>query len=140
MGTTKRTIAGLACRIYDEIPEDGAPKALMVLCHGFGAAGHDLASLGREIIRLRPELAGKARFVFPEAPLSLEAYGMPGGRAWWMLDMEKLNLALQRGELRDLRNDHPPELPAARTQLTELVETLADEARLPMSRAVSRRT
>lgn len=136
MPTIKQTIAGLECRIYDELPEGTAPRALVVLCHGFGAAGHDLAGLGREILRQYPDLAGAARFVFPAAPIPLDEVGIPGGRAWWMLDIEKLNRAIQRGELRDLRNDHPPELPAAREQLTELLAIVTRDAGLPMSQVV----
>lgn len=79
----------LAARVLE--PEEPASSLLnVVLCHGFGAPGDDLVGLGPELVRLQPELAGKLRFVFPEAPISLAQLGMPFGRAWWELDIESL--------------------------------------------------
>ena len=122
-------MGGLVTRVVDVLPEDAAPKLAVVLCHGFGAPGTDLVDLGGAILSLQPTLAESARFYFPEAPLSLAEIGMPGGRAWWMLDIAKLNAAIETGQIRDLRNDRPAELPAAREKLIALV----DEIGLPMS-------
>lgn len=122
-------LGGLVTRVVDALPEDASPKLAVVLCHGFGAPGTDLVDLGGAILSLQPTLAESARFYFPEAPLSLAEVGMPGGRAWWMLDIAKLNAAIETGQIRDLRNDRPAELPAAREKLM----TLVDEIGLPMS-------
>ena len=65
--------------------EGGGQGPVVVLLHGFGAPGDDLASLWRVL-----RAPTGTRFVFPEAPLSLEAMGMPGARAWWMIDMMRL--------------------------------------------------
>src|SRR5690606_1507095 len=54
--------------------ESDAP--LVVLLHGYGAAGDDLVFLAEELHR---RLAGRARFALPEAPLR----GPANGRAWW---------------------------------------------------------
>lgn len=93
-------------------------------------------SIAPELLVLQPQLAESTQFFFPEAPLSLAEAGMPGGRAWWMLDVERLNALLASGGLRDLRNDQPPELPAAREQLTTLIDQIRQETGLPMSRIV----
>lgn len=136
MAIAVRKTAGLVCREFDELPEGASPEWIVVICHGFGAMGDDLVGLGPEFLRRRPELAEHVRFIFPEAPISLENLGMPGARAWWHLDMEKLNAAIQGGEFRNLRNDHPPDLATARGLLTGMLHAICSETGLPMSRVV----
>jgi len=53
--------------------------ALVVLLHGWGARGDDLAPLARALERPR------TRFLVPAAPLSRPG----GGRAWWQLDASR---------------------------------------------------
>jgi phospholipase/carboxylesterase len=101
--------------------EGGGDGPLVVLLHGFGAPGTDLVPLARVM-----NLPERIRVAFPEAPLELPgAYG--GGRAWWMLDMAKLQRAMIRGVPRDLRQERPEELPAARAKLTATLDALTAE-------------
>jgi phospholipase/carboxylesterase len=62
-------------------PRGGAPSALVVLLHGYGASGDDLIPLGDE---WRSALPG-AVFVAPNAPQPLP--GMPGALQWFALTM-----------------------------------------------------
>ena len=79
----RRTLYGsLDCIVIDGGP---SPKILVVLCHGYGAPGTDLASLAFEWITLLGEDAGDFRFVFPAAPQTLADMGMPDGRIWLSL-------------------------------------------------------
>ena len=109
---------------------------VIVYCHGFGAPGDDLVPLGAEIARAVPALAQSARFVFPQGPLSLESLGWGDARAWWMIDMAKLQLAQQTGQLRDLRSERPVGMPEARDQLVELLIELQAETGVPWSKFV----
>ena len=94
---------------------------LVVLLHGFGAPGTDLVPLAQVM-----DVPAGTRFAFPEAPLGLPAaYG--GGRAWWMLDMMKIQEAMLRGVPRDLRGELPEGLPDARAKLTETLDALVAE-------------
>lgn len=128
-------LGGLNCRIVDAAA-DSPPRLLVVLCHGFGAPGTDLVPIAGELARLiGPKVAG-IRFLFPAAPLSLDDYGLPGGRAWWPLDMAKLQTAIEFGETRDLRSESPELLPPAREALAAAVTAACDEAGLPLSRCV----
>jgi phospholipase/carboxylesterase len=113
-----------------------APQLVAIFCHGFGAPGSDLAPLADELMALEPGLESGVRFVFPEAPLSLDDEGMYGGRAWWPIDMLKLQRAVQLGEFRNLRDDQPPLLAAARAKLLKLIAVLQAETGLPLSRFV----
>lgn len=134
--TKVETLGGLTCRVVQEMDEAVTPKLVVILCHGFGAPGTDLVGLGPELLGASKEIAESTQFIFPEAPLSLAELGMPGGRAWWHLDMEKLTAAVQSGEFRDLRNDHPEGLPEAREMLLALIAEVRERTGLPMSRIV----
>jgi phospholipase/carboxylesterase len=86
--------------------------------HGFGAPGFDLVDLAQYV----PAPAA-LRWVFPEAPLSLEG---GEGRAWWMIDNELFERRM-RGERVDRTDELPPRLPAARDELASLLEAIERE-------------
>ena len=136
MNLQSATFGGLSSVLVDQIPQGEKPELVVIICHGFGAPGTDLVSIGSELLQLNPELAGRIRFVFPAAPLSLDDIGMFGGRAWWHLDIERLTRAIETGELRDLRNDLPEDLPRARQMLQSLIEEVQEATGLPTSRLV----
>jgi phospholipase/carboxylesterase len=129
-------LGGLTCRTIQQLAESDTPELVVILCHGFGAPGTDLVPIGPEILGVSERIAETTQFIFPEAPLSLADIGMPGGRAWWHIDMERLIGAAERGEFRDLRNDHPDELPAAREKLLALIDEVRGRTGLPMSKIV----
>ena len=110
---TRLEIAGLSTRIIG--PPDA--KVTCVLLHGFGAPGDDLVGLAGEI-------DAPVRLVFPAAPLELGGlYG--DSRAWWMLDLARLEEALRRGMPRDLRDEVPDGLAAARDHVGRFLDQLA---------------
>ncbi|MEO1998782.1 MAG: phospholipase [Planctomycetaceae bacterium] len=115
------TLGTLSCQVGG-LGGDSAPRMVCILCHGFGAPATDLVPLANELLQLEPRLAEAVGFVFPAAPLDLGPQGMPGGRAWWPLDMNRLNAALVRGDLRDLREDVPVGLETARQVLLSLID------------------
>lgn len=109
----------------------GGDGPVVVLLHGFGAPGEDLVPLGQAL-----GLPREVRFVFPAAPLSLDSVGLFGGRAWWMIDMERLQLAIMTGRARDLTKESPPELPAAREQVLALLDDVERRLGAPSERVV----
>jgi phospholipase/carboxylesterase len=113
-------IAGLTAHLVG--PPDAAIVA--VLLHGFGASGDDLLPLADELARAG---APPVRYVFPEAPLEISGvYG--AARAWWLLDLVRLEEELRRGVPRDRRDEVPEGLPAARAQVLRLLDQV--EARI----------
>jgi len=106
--------------------DGGGDGPLVVLLHGFGAPGDDLVPLWRVV-----RAPAGARFLFPAAPLSLEAEGMPGARAWWRINLD----ALQRGGRRDT-NEVPPGLVAARSAVEGVLRHVEEAWRVPPSRIV----
>jgi phospholipase/carboxylesterase len=89
----------------------------VVLLHGFGAPGDDLVGLADYI-----DAPEGTRWVFPPAPL--QPPQLAGGRAWWMLDLERLERAIATGHPRDLTDEDPVGLPDARKHVTAIVQSL----------------
>ena len=121
---TRLEIAGLTTQIVDR-PD---ASVTCVLLHGFGAPGDDLVSLAGE-------LDAPARLVFPAAPLELGGlYG--DSRAWWLLDLARLEDGLRRGVPRDLRAEIPDGLAEARDRVMQLLDRLAERFAIPPDRLV----
>jgi phospholipase/carboxylesterase len=104
--------------------EGGGDGPAVVLLHGFGAPGDDLVSLWR-VLRAPPG----TRFVFPEAPLSLAAMGMPGGRAWWMIDIARMQRTRTAREVEQMMAEVPPGLATAREKVLAMLEAMNDALR-----------
>src|SRR6185436_6402729 len=98
----------LICRLTGGSDGDGGGDGpAVVLLHGFGAPGDDLVPLAREL-----DAPPGTRFVFPEAPLRLPPqYG--GGRAWWMIDLERIQRSIALGRPRELVREVPAGLAEA---------------------------
>jgi phospholipase/carboxylesterase len=105
----------------------------VILLHGYGANQHDLVSLANEL-RGVSELRGTSsqgilsstHFIFPNAPLEAPMTG--GGRAWSPIDMHAIQMAMMRGEHRDLSGPAPAEFFESLTLLHSFV--LAELKRL----------
>jgi len=110
--------------VVDALPANVPPALLVVLCHGFGASGDDLAGLGSQLLQTRPELGIWARFVFPAAPQDLAAHGMPGGRAWWPINMSRLMQMQQTRDYSQLTQLRPPGMTEARDQLAVAIREM----------------
>src|SRR5207244_2793640 len=76
-------------------------------------------SLGPELAERSAALAERARFVFPAAPMSLAPMGYGEGRAWWMIDMARLQAAQlgDRATAKKLAAETPEGLPKVRKML-----------------------
>ena len=113
--------------------ESGKAPLVLVLAHGFGAPGDDLVGLADEI-----DVPPGTVMIFPEALLGLrEVLGQPmfgDARAWWLIDFARLELAIARGEARDLSGEVPDGLAEARAAYSEMLDALAKE--VPTDRLV----
>jgi phospholipase/carboxylesterase len=91
--------------------------------HGFGAPGADLVGLWRVL-----DVPRDVRFAFPEAPF--EIAGMPGARAWWMLDMERAEKAMAEGP-RSYASEVPPGMEEATDAVVGMLAALQKELDVP---------
>ncbi len=103
---------GPPCRIVALGRGDGPA---ILLCHGFGAPGDDLVSLARAV-----DAGSGVRWFFPEAPLELGW----GGRAWWEIDLARLQTLALRGQRSLLAAETPAGLAAARAALEATIDEL----------------
>ena len=103
--------------------EGGGDGPMIVLLHGFGAGGDDLVALADWI-----DAPEGTRWVFPAGPLTLSPlYG--DARAWWMIDLERLERELAGGRPADRAAEVPEGLAAARGAVLGLLDALAREHR-----------
>jgi phospholipase/carboxylesterase len=117
-------LGGLRVRIAGGTDRVGGGNGpVVVLLHGFGAPGDDLASLWRVL-----RVPAGTRFVFPEAPLSLGP-GFGNGRAWWMIDLARIQEAVMLGEQRDLSDEVPEGLADARAKVLAMLDAMEQELR-----------
>jgi phospholipase/carboxylesterase len=120
-------LGGLHVRIAGGVDRmGGGDGPVVVLMHGFGAPGDDLTALWRVIAAPR-----ETRFVFPEAPVRLGA-GYGEGRAWWMIDVMRMQAAVLRGEERNLSDEVPEGLADARDKVISMLDAI--DAQLKPSR------
>jgi phospholipase/carboxylesterase len=104
----------LKCRMVDGGP---SPQHLLVLCHGYGAGGDDLVPVGETLVEALQSVGQSWRAVMPAAPIAMDAFGLPGGRAWWPINMQQLLEMSATGEFAELYDTEPPGIDVARNQL-----------------------
>ncbi|HEX8819454.1 MAG TPA: dienelactone hydrolase family protein [Archangium sp.] len=124
----------LDCQVLEAMAEGASPELAVVLCHGFGAPATDLVPLAQELVELKPELGAKVRFVFPAAPLSLSAMGMPYARAWFHLPQEVMMGRERNWD--EYAASTPEGLVQARRGLMSLLAALSAATKLPYGRIV----
>ncbi len=129
---SRRQIGALQCGVVHPT-DDRHISSVAVFCHGFGAGGDDLVGLASEILQVAPSDQA-CMLVFPAAPLSLDDQGMPGGRAWWLLSVQRLLSALEDGRYEQVRAEEPSGIDSAREQLVETIQIVLAENQLDESR------
>ena len=109
------------------------PSTAVILCHGFGAPSTDLVNLADAIMK-----SGKAQqnavYIFPAAPIQLDP--LFDSRAWWRIDIEKIQNLMMNGETREMRGESPDLLPQRRIELTYVIDHCRHEYSLPASKIV----
>lgn len=108
--------------------EGGGDGPVVVFLHGFGAPGTDLVPLAAEL-----NVDRRTRFVFPMAPLALEAGAEDfRARAWWNIDIPALQGAVRSSKYEALFQHEPEGLLEARQKLESLLDAVEAELAPPM--------
>ena len=121
MPIEKTVLGGLTTYVVSEIPAGQQPKLAVVLCHGYGATGRDLIGLTAAIGEVRPSVLAGTVFLYPAAPLDLSDQGIPYGRAWWHIDLDRLINRPTPELLAGFRRDVPAGAVEARQKLQEML-------------------
>jgi phospholipase/carboxylesterase len=116
MKPTLKNIAGMDTLCLENID----PETAVVFFHGYGANMQDLFPLW--------ELwdNGKYNWYFPNGILALPM-GHYEGRAWFSIDIEKLEQAIRNGEFRDMAGTVPPEFDLTLKQQEIFLHELAQK-------------
>jgi phospholipase/carboxylesterase len=118
-------------------PSVRPPRFCVILCHGFGAPGTDLVALGPDLAAMCPEQAGDVLFVFPQGPLDLARMGLPGARAWWMIDVERFQRTVEHPEkMARFRREVPVGMPESCQHLRGLMADVQRQTGIPVGRTL----
>lgn len=128
--TQRQRIGQLDCAV---VKSDEAPRALGILCHGFGASGEDLLGLAEDLLEARTG-EEPVELIFPAALLSLADEGFAEGRAWWRLSIQRLMAVMEMGQYELIREESPPGIDEARLALAEVVAESLQQSGLPVDR------
>ncbi len=108
---TNRKIGPL--KVIDVGEEKNAPT--IVLFHGYGASGSDLAPVSAET-----PLDFPAHWIFPDAPKRTHF----GGLAWFEIDEQAIQKAQQDGISADFSNSEPPDFKEAQKTAEDFIKAL----------------
>ena len=107
---------------------------MVVLCHGFGAPGDDLAGFGPHLLEAKASLGPTTLLVFPAAPIDMASMGMPGGRAWWPINMATLGQMHQTRDYAQLNDVTPDGMAEATEQLATCIKEIEAVTGVPIER------
>lgn len=99
----------------------------VILFHGYGADAFDLHGLADLIPTTKP-----VNYLFPQGPLEVPIGPGWTGRAWWPIDMARIQADMQQGIERDTGLEVPPTLPAMREKAMKMIA----EMRVPWDRLI----
>src|SRR3982751_5997883 len=137
MVSQKVAWGGLTSYVVHDLAAGEKPSLAVVLCHGYGAPGTDLVPLAQPVlttaaVQARP----KAVMIFPGAPLDLAEQGVPGGRAWWPVDLDRLVNRRTPELMEQFRKACPEGLRESRERLLTLLSEAGKHFELTADRFV----
>jgi len=137
MHTESTNWGGLKCKVVHDLATGEKPSLAVVLCHGYGATGTDLVPLAQPVLTTAATQARPmAVMIFPEAPLDLAEQGIPGGRAWWPVDLDRLVNRRTPELLAQFQKTCPKGLPESRERLLALLTEAGKRLELTADRFV----
>lgn len=122
---TNKQIGPLQCIV---LPARKQPSIPVVILHGFGASASDLGDLPLYWSRLLGDQAERFEFIVPDAPMTLEQYGMPGARAWWPINMARLMELFETERFDELHVHEPPGIIEATMAVVDTIQAARAEA------------
>lgn len=126
-------LGGLTVRLTGGIDGNGGGNGpVVMLLHGFGAPGDDLVPLADVDVM---EVPAGTRWFFPEGPLSL-SMGFGDSRAWWIIDMARIQADRAAGRVRDLSMEIPKGLALARERLLGFLNELPRQVPMDYKKTV----
>jgi phospholipase/carboxylesterase len=126
---------GLKSVVVHDLPAGQSPRLAVVLSHGYGASGTDLVGLAQPLLA-EQEIAERVVFIFPAARMDMAEQGMPGARAWWPVDLDRLINRATPEFLANFVRKSPEGLKESRAMLMLLIEEASRHYGLSIDRFV----
>lgn len=104
---------------YSAGTKEGQEELTAAIFHGYGADANDLSSLAPHFNTLKP-----TRFLFFQGFKSVPIGPGWTGRAWWDIDVGRLQKAMEAGEELDLTHYQYPGLPEASDKVMAALKAL----------------
>ena len=124
-GMRQSKIGDLDCRLTDH----EECSQCLVLLHGYGAPGDDLVPFAE------PLATPSRAVVFPAGPIDLSG-GAGFARAWWHLDVARLQWMAASGQLEAWLDEEPPELDVLAGRLGTLIGGICERWQLDTDKVV----
>lgn len=121
----RETIASLNCIVTSA---DRHPAIPVVILHGFGASASDLGDLPVYWRRILGDSGDGFEFVVPDAPMKLDHLGIPGGRAWWPINMSRLMELVEAEQFEELHVHRPPGIDEATASVIATIRQVREDA------------
>jgi phospholipase/carboxylesterase len=128
----ERTLGSLAVRLVRFGDSKRPLTGGIVLAHGYGAGGDDLVPFAEELASRNPALPDNFVYIFPAAPNSLEHLGFYNGRAWWQLDLDRLEKRLRIDGVQALSTETPPGLVESRNAFLGMLAAVETELKFSL--------
>lgn len=130
----REQIGALECGVITPTASRGVPQALALFCHGFGAPGDDLIPIAEELLDDERLSDQSLAFVFPAAPIPLDPAGM--SRAWWPIDMVRLQMLAESSDITGLADLVPSRLGTCRGLVAGVLSEMQSRWEIPAERTV----
>ncbi len=130
----RERIGSLDCCLIKPREAHGQPEVLAVFCHGFGAPGDDLVPVGEFLLDDQLLVNSRIAFVFPAAPLQLDPAGQ--SRAWWPIDMARLEALANTSDISGLSNLVPGRLKTCCELIQNLLAELQARWAIPAQKTI----
>lgn len=131
---SRERIGSLDCCLVKPSQDRGQPQAVALFCHGFGAPGDDLVPVAEELLDDVRLAESRLAFVFPAAPLVLDPTGQ--SRAWWPIDLARLQALSVTGDISGMSDLVPSRLATCRSLVGEVLGHLQARWEISQKRTV----
>ncbi|MFN7454851.1 MAG: alpha/beta hydrolase [Pseudobdellovibrionaceae bacterium] len=112
-------LEALSHNLSEEQAASGQAELTVILFHGYGADAYDLRSLAEVL-----ETGKKTRYIFPMGPLEVPIGPGWTGRAWWPIDMARIEKVAMTGQPADLSEEIPQGLDSLREEVFKMIESI----------------
>ena len=116
-GFSQETIGGLECLVKTPQEVTADKRVSVLVLHGYGADNRDLTILSEVLPQVK-----NIEWIFPNGPLKIPIGPHQQGRAWFEIDLIRLQAAEEGGRDDLLETHRPPGMGNSKKSLLKLID------------------